>query len=261
MFLRYTSTLTTTAQGTVMNVALVTGASSGIGAAIAIEFADAGWQVMAAGRDESRLEEVADVSDNIATWAGDLGDSEDCDELVADTIDEFGNLDCLVNSAGYLSRGNAEETSDDDWRDTLGINLDVPFFLSRTALPHLVKSEGSIVNIASYWGLKAGPRATAYCASKGGLILLTRSMALDYAPDGVRVNAICPGGVDTPMLAASADDNEMEVDDFLTMVADSSPNGRIADPGDIAALVLFLASDAARHMTGTAIPIDGGLQA
>ena len=131
-----------------MNVALVTGASSGIGAAIAIEFADAGWQVMAAGRDEGRLEEVADVSDNIATWAGDLGDAEDCDELVADTIDEFGNLDCLVNSAGFLSRGIAEETSDDDWRDTLAINLDVPFFLSRAAMPHLVESKGSIVNAA-----------------------------------------------------------------------------------------------------------------
>ena len=244
-----------------MNVVLVTGASSGIGAAIAIEFADAGWNVMAAGRDEGRLEEVADVSENIATWAGELAESEDCDELVADTVDEFGNIDCLVNSAGILPRGNAEETGDDDWRDTLTINLDIPFYLSRAAMPHLLRSAGSIINIASYWGLRAGPRATAYCASKGGLILLTRAMALDYAAEGVRVNAICPGGVDTPMLAAGAEEDEIEVDDFLQLVADSSPNGRIAEPGDIAALALFLASDAASHMTGTAIPIDGGLQA
>ena len=244
-----------------MNVALVTGASSGIGAAIAVEFADAGWSVMAAGRDEGRLEEVADVSDNIATWAGDLVESEDCDELVADTIDEFGNIDCLVNSAGLLRRGNAEETSDDDWRDTLAINLDVPFYLSRAAMPHLLRAEGSIINIASYWGLHSGPRATAYCASKGGLILLTRAMAFDYAGEGVRVNAICPGGVDTPMLAAGADEDDDEVDEFLDKVASFSPNGRIAEPTDVASLVMFLASDAASHITGTAIPIDGGLQA
>lgn len=244
-----------------MNVALVTGASSGIGAAIAIEFAEASWNVLAAGRDEGRLEEVADVSDNIVTWAGELVESEDCDELVADTIDEFGNIDCLVNSAGILPRGNAEETSDDAWRDAMSINLDVPFYLSRAALPHLLRTTGSIVNVASYWGLRAGPRASAYCASKGGLIQLTRAMALDYAGQGLRINAICPGGVDTPMLAAGAVDGDLDVDDFLARIARFSPNGRIAEPGEIASLVLFLASDAALHITGTAIPIDGGLQA
>ena len=242
-----------------MNVVLVTGASSGIGAATAIEFAEAGWSVMAAGRDEGRLEEVADVAESISTWSGELEESEDCDELIADTIDEFGGIDCLVNAAGVLIRGNAEETSDDDWRDTLAINLDVPYFLSRAALPHLLKSEGSIVNIASIWGLEAGGRAVAYCASKGGLILMTRAMALDHAGDGVRINAICPGGVDTPMLANEAAGQGKEVDVFLSEVAAHSPNGRIATPEDIAGLVLFLAGDAARHITGTAIPIDGGL--
>ena len=244
-----------------MNVVLITGASSGIGAAMAIEFAEAGWNVMAAGRDEGRLEEVADVSDNISTWAGELEESEDCDELIAETIDEFGAIDCLINSAGILPRGNAEETSDDDWRDTMAINLDVPFYLSRAAMPHLLKTDGSIINISSFWGLRAGPRALAYCVSKGGLIQMTRAMALDYAAEGIRVNAICPGGVDAPMLAEGADDADLDVDSFLEMVADSSPNGRIADPNDVAALALFLASDAAKHITGTAIPIDGGLQA
>lgn len=244
-----------------MSVALITGASSGIGAATAIEFADAGWEVMAAGRNEGRLEEVADVSDSISTWAGELLESEDCDELVADTVDEFGRLDCLVNAAGVLIRNNAEDTSDDDWRDTLAVNLDVPFYLSRAALPHLLQAGGSIVNIASVWGLEGGKRATAYCASKGGLILMTRAMALDYAGDGLRVNAICPGGVDTPMLAGEAAGADKEVEKFLADVAEESPNGRIATPEDIAALTMFLASDAASHITGTAIPCDGGLMA
>jgi len=244
-----------------MNVALVTGASSGIGAAVAIAFADAGWSVMAAGRNESRLEEVADVSENISTWTGELEESDDCDELVADTVDEFGGLDCLINAAGVLIRGDAEEISDDDWRDTLSINLDVPFFLSRAAIPHIKKAAGSIVNISSVWGLEAGDRAVAYCASKGGLILLTRAMALDHAKDGVRINAVCPGGVDTPMLVSETQEQGENVEAFLEDVASESPNGRIATPEDIAGLVLFLASDAASHMTGTAIPIDGGLMA
>jgi len=244
-----------------MTVVLVTGASSGIGAATAIAFAEAGWSVMAAGRDEGRLEEVADVSESISTWAGELEESEDCDELVADTVDEFGGLDCLVNAAGILNRNNAEETSDDDWRDTLAINLDVPFYLSRAALPHLLQSEGSIVNVASYWGLKAGDRAVAYCTSKGALIMMTRAMALDHAADGLRINAVCPGGVDTPMLVSETEAQDGDVDAFLANVAAASPNGRIATPEDIAGLMLFLASDAARHITGTAIPIDGGLMA
>ena len=244
-----------------MKVALVTGASSGIGAAVAIEFADAGWQVMAAGRDEDRLAEVADASEEISTWAGSLETSGDCDELVADTIDEFGRLDCLVNSAGMLMRGDATETDDDDWRDTLGLNLDVPFYLSRAAIPHLLDTAGSIVNLSSFWGLKAADRAVGYCASKGGLIMMSKAMALDHARDGVRINAICPGGVDTPMLAQGAEDNDRKVDEFLAEVAEFSPNGRIAEPGEIASLVFYLASDAGRHITGTAIPIDGGLTA
>ncbi len=244
-----------------MNVVLVTGASSGIGAATAIAFAEAGWSVMAAGRDEGRLEEVADVSEDISTWAGELEESEDCDELVAETVDEFGSIDCLVNAAGVLLRGNAEESSDDIWRDTLAINLDVPFYLSRAALPYLLQTEGSIVNVASHWGLKAGPRAVAYCASKGGLIMMTRAMARDHAADGLRINAVCPGGVDTPMLVSEIEEEDGDVDAFLEAVASKSPNGRIATPEDIAGLVLFLASDAASHITGTAIPIDGGLMA
>ena len=244
-----------------MSVALVTGASSGIGAAIAIAFAEAGWDVMAAGRDEDRLEEVAEVSDNIATWSGELAASEECEELVADTIDEFGRIDCLVNSAGVIVRANAADTSDEDWRFTMSINLDVPFYLSRAALPHLLRARGSIVNIASDWGLKGGMQASAYCASKGGIIQLTKAMALDYASHGLRVNAVCPGDIDTPMLASEAENQEVDLEDYLADAALQSPNGRIGTPEEVAALTLFLASDAAQHITGAAIPIDGGSSA
>lgn len=244
-----------------MKVALVTGASSGIGAAVAIEFADAGWSVMAAGRDAGRLEEVAVASDNIATWEGDLDSSDACDELVADTIDEFGRIDCLVNSAGILTRGNAADTGDEDWRDTMHVNLDVPFYLSRAALPFLLDAAGSIVNIASDWGLQAGADHVAYCVSKSGLIMLTRAMSKDHARAGLRVNAVCPGDVDTPMLAAEAEMAQEDLDEFLAQAAEDSPNGRIAEPGEVASLVLYLASDAARHITGTTVSIDGGASA
>jgi meso-butanediol dehydrogenase/(S,S)-butanediol dehydrogenase/diacetyl reductase len=241
-----------------MSVALVTGASSGIGAATAIAFAEAGWDVMAAGRDEGRLEEVADVSDNIATWTGELAEAEDCDELIADTIDEFGNIDCLVNCAGVIVRANVADTSDDDWRLTMGINLDAVFYLSRAALPHLLKTTGSIVNVASDWGLKGGERAAAYCASKGAVVQLTKAMAIDHARDGLRINAVCPGDIDTPMLVSEAEDEGVDLEEHLAQAAEDSPNGRIGTPEEVAALIVFLASDAATHITGTAIPIDGG---
>jgi len=241
-----------------MSVVLVTGASSGIGAAIAIAFAENGWDVMAAGRDEGRLEEVADVSERIVIWTGELAESEDCDELIADTIDEFGELDCLINNAGIIIRGAVGDTSDDDWRQTMSVNLDVPFFLSRAALPHLLKAEGSIVNIASDWGLSGGERAAAYCASKGGLVLLTKAMAKDYARAGLRINAICPGDVDTPMLAAEAEAAGMDIDEYMEEASESVPSGRIAEPEEVASLALYLASEAATHINGTTIAIDGG---
>ena len=241
-----------------MSVVLITGASSGIGAATAIAFAEDGWDVMAAGRDEGRLEEVADVSEKIVTWAGELAESGDCDELVSDTIDEFGQLDCLVNNAGVIVRADVADTSDEDWRYTMAINLDVPFYLSRAALPYLLRAEGSIVNIASDWGLSGGKRAAAYCASKGGIVLLTKAMARDHAADGLRVNAVCPGDVETPMLVAEADAEGVELESYLEQAAENSPNGRIATPEEVADLALFLASDVASHINGAAIPIDGG---
>ena len=143
----------------------------------------------------------------------------------------------------------------------MAVNLDAPFYLCRAALPHLLRARGSIVNIASDWGLKGGLRAAAYCASKGAIIQLTKAMALDYAGYGLRVNAVCPGDIDTPMLVGEAENEEVDIEDYLADAAEQSPNGRIGTPEEVAALVLFLASDAALHITGTAIPIDGGASA
>lgn len=244
-----------------MSVVLVTGASSGIGAAIAIAFAEQGWDVMAAGRDEARLDEVAEVSDRIVTWAGDLEASEDCDDLIADTLDEFGRLDCLVNNAGVFVPADITETSDEDWRHTLAINLDVPFYLSRAAMPQLLLNEGSIINIASDWGVRGGARAVAYCASKGGLVLMTRAMARDHAADGVRINAICPGDIDTPMLTSEARAKGIDEDEYIEQAAAAIPSGRVGTPEEVAALALFLAGDAATHINGTAMLIDGASNA
>ena len=244
-----------------MSVVLVTGASSGIGAAIAIAFAEQGWDVMAAGRDEARLDEVAEVSDRIVTWAGDLETSEDCDDLIADTLDEFGRLDCLVNNAGVFVPADITETSDEDWRHTLTINLDVPFYLSRAAMPQLLQNEGSIINIASDWGVRGGARAVAYCASKGGLVLMTRAMARDHAADGVRINAICPGDIDTPMLTSEARAKGIDEDEYVEQAAAAIPSGRVGTPEEVAALALFLAGDAATHINGTAMLIDGAFNA
>lgn len=244
-----------------MSVVLVTGASSGIGAAIAIAFAEAEWDVMAVGRDEDRLAEVAEVSADIATWAGELEDGDDCEELIAETLDEFGELDCVVNAAGALFLGDATETTDEDWREIMHINLDVPFFLSRAALPQLRENGGSIINIGCFRGLRADDRSVAYATSKAALLMLTKSMSRDHAVDGVRVNAVCPGPVDTPMLARCAADAALSVGDYLDNVAADSPNGRIATPEEVASLVLFLASDAASQINGAIVPIDGGLAA
>lgn len=241
-----------------MKAIIVSGASSGIGACIARVFANAGYAVMAAGRDAGRLESVASLQNSICPWIGDITTAAACDDLVAEALHRFGQIDVLVNSAGILLRGDAVSTSDNDWRSTMAINLDAAFFLSRSALPHLLKQRGAIINIASDWGLQGGERAVAYCASKGALVQMTRAMAIDHALQGLRVNAICPGDVETPMLVAGAVDADKDPARALIDCNLASPTGRVTNPDEVAALALFLASDDARQITGAAIPIDGG---
>ncbi len=237
---------------------IVTGGSSGIGAAIAATFGEAGYRVVVAGRNQARTQAVAERIDGAAAWVGDLSASSACDRLVDFAVGQFGRLDVLVNCAGVIHRCDAPATSDETWRETMTANLDTPFFLSRRAVPHLIKTKGAIINIASDWGLKGGENAAAYCASKGGLVLLTKAMALDHARDNVRVNAICPGDVDTPMLVAEAEQRGVDYQQAMQQNNADSPTGRVTTPDEVAALAFFLASSDAAQITGAAIPIDGG---
>lgn len=239
-------------------VALVTGASSGIGAAVARRLANDGYTVMAAGRDAARTAKVASELPSVQTWVGDLKSSEACDKLIADCVRTFGRLDVLVNNAGIYQIANAEGTTDRVWQQTLDINLSTPFFLSRAALPQLRLSKGVIVNIASDWGLVGGRNAVAYCASKGGLVLMTRAMAIDHAAEGVRINAVCPGDVETPMLYRSGATHGLDAKSALHEANTGSRTGRVTSPEEVAALVAFLASDDAAQINGAAIPMDGG---
>jgi meso-butanediol dehydrogenase / (S,S)-butanediol dehydrogenase / diacetyl reductase len=239
-------------------VALVTGASSGIGLAIARRLAADGYSVFATGRDANRTAHLASEFPSVRTWVGDLTSSDACDSLVAACVEAFGRLDVLVNNAGIYHQANAEATTDEIWRDTIAINLTAAFSLSRAAMPHLRQSKGAIVNIASNWGLVGGTNGVAYCASKGGLVLMSKAMALDHAAEGVRINAVCPGDVETPMLYRSGADQGLNEQSALREANELSHTGRVTTPAEVAALVAFLASDEAAQITGAAIPIDGG---
>ncbi|MEX2495112.1 MAG: SDR family NAD(P)-dependent oxidoreductase [Woeseia sp.] len=239
-------------------VALVTGASSGIGTATLSALAKQGYAIMAAGRDPARTAALCDAHTGIATWTGDITTSAACNELVSACIERFGQLNVLVNNAGIYGLGTAEGTSDELWSSTLRVNLDAPFYLSRAAMPQLRKTRGAIVNVASDWGLVGGRDAVAYCASKGGIVLMTRAMALDHAAEGVRVNAVCPGDVETPMLYRAGEDAGLDGQAALAACNGESPTGRVTTAEEVAALIAFLASDDARQITGAAIPIDGG---
>ena len=245
-------------QAMTRKIALVTGASSGIGAAIARRLAQDGYAVMAAGRDAKRTEVLASELPGARAWIGELATSADCDRLIADCVTAFGGLDLLVNNAGIYLPAKAEETTDAIWNETLATNLSVPFFLSRAALPQLRRRQGSIVNIASNWGLHAGPHAVAYCASKGGLVLMTKALAVDHAAEGVRINAVCPGDVATPMLFRDAESRGLDREAVLRESAATTRSGRVTTPEEVAGLVAYLASEEAAQVNGAAILMDGG---
>ena len=246
-------------------VAVVSGGSSGMGAAIAERLTTSGAAAIVGGRDPDRTAAVVDRITSTGGIAvpclGDVADSAEAGSLIAAAADSFGGVDIVVNAAGVIHRADALGTSDDDWHRIMSINVDGTFFLSRAAVPALrSRGGGVIVNISSTCGLVGSAGLAAYCASKGAVTNLTRTMALDHAAEGIRINAICPGSVDTPMLSSARPPNADIAAVYEANRADI-PEGRIPDASEIADLVLFLCSDASRHINGANLSLDGGYTA
>ena len=242
-------------------VALITGAASGMGAATAREFAAAGGHVVIIDLNAGLARNVAAEIGVQEPIIGDVSDSAFCRRAVEMTLKRHGRLDILVNCAGIIFRADAQGTSDENWRRVMAVNVDGVFFMSRAAIGQMKKQgSGVIVNFGSIWGGVGAAGVAAYCASKGAVHNLTRAMALEHARDGIRINAVCPGEVNTPMLA-SGRPSPPTPEDLKKLGETVVPMGRLADPVEIARVVLFLASDAASYMTGSLVTVDAGYTA
>ncbi|GIU81376.1 MAG: glucose 1-dehydrogenase [Acidobacteria bacterium] len=242
-------------------VALVTGASSGIGRAVAILFCERGAKVVAVGRNEKDLNslrsEVIKADGQLKPYIADIRDTQQVERLINETIETFGRIDVLINSAGIISNGSIETTTLEEWDEVMNVNLRAVFFLMQKCVPHLEKTKGNIVNVSSVAGTRAFPNVLAYCVSKAGVDQLTRCAALELAPKGIRVNAVNPGVVVTN-LHRRGGMNEEEYQEFLKRSKTTHPLGRVGDPKEVAELIYFLASDKASWITGATYEIDGG---
>jgi NAD(P)-dependent dehydrogenase (short-subunit alcohol dehydrogenase family) len=242
--------------------ALITGGTSGMGRATAVLFAREGAAVTVTGRDEERGRAVTAEIERDGGRArfvrSDVRLAEDCRRAVEETVRAFGRLDILFNNAGVFHPRTVPDCPEEEWDETIDVNLKGTFLMSKYALPHMIRQGGGvIVNNSSGWGIVGGDAAASYCASKGGVVLLTKAMAIDHGPQGIRVNCICPGDVDTPMLPDDARKRGLSWEAYLK-TATQRPLGRIGTPDEIARAVLFLASDDASFMTGASLVVDGG---
>ncbi|WP_319544748.1 SDR family oxidoreductase [Ruegeria conchae] len=232
--------------------ALVTGAAGGIGASLVQRLRTAGARVAVADRSVDGIEAEAHLP-------GDLLDSAYADGLPAKAVQALGSLDIVVNNAGVITRGAVTETSDEDWALSLGVNVEAPFRICRAAIPIMAAAGGgAIVNTASCWGLRPGPDHAVYCMTKAAIASLTQCMGQDHAHQGIRINAVCPNEVNTPMLRSGFAKRGFDPDSAVAELGKSVPLGRIAEPEDIADVILFLASEAARYMCGALVEVNGG---
>jgi NAD(P)-dependent dehydrogenase (short-subunit alcohol dehydrogenase family) len=242
--------------------ALVTGGASGIGRATALLFASEGAAMGIVDLNQEAGEEVAReicaAGGRAIFERADVTRPADCRRVVERIVHEFGGIHILFNNAGIIRRASVLEISEEDWDVVMAVNVKSIFLMSREVIPIMARGGGgSIINTASGWGLAGGPRAVAYCASKGAVVLLTKAMAIDHGRQKIRVNCICPGDTDTAMLRSEARQLGEAEDRFLAESA-NRPLGRVGKPEEIARAVLYLASDAASFVTGTAVVVDGG---
>ncbi len=240
-------------------VMLVTGATSGIGAAIALEAAKEGAKLFLTGRSAERGEAIRKQCNGAVFHASDDTQKDVAETLIDAAAKQFGRLDVLVNNAGIVHRHTAETATDQEWDDVIATNVTSVFRMSRAALRQMKKQGGgTIINIGSDWALVGGRNAFAYCASKGAVAQMTRAMAVDFARDNIRVNCICPGDIETPMLASGIAKRGMTLEEGLKHLAASIPMGRVAQPREIGRAAVFLASDDSSFMTGAMLSVDGG---
>lgn len=243
-------------------IAIITGGSLGLGKATAILFAKEGAKVVITGRTESTLKETVEEAKGqgveLDYIVSDVSKEEDCKEAVDYTINKYGKIDILFNNAGVLFSAVTHETEIDQWEKIFSINVKGTFMMSKFAIPHMLEQgSGVIVNNSSILGLKAVPGVAAYNSTKGAVTQFTRSMALEYADKGIRVNAICPGTIVTPMVTNMFDASEdaAATEEFFKTF---HPMGRLGEPDEIAHAVLFLCDDNVKFMTGNMLSVDGG---
>jgi NAD(P)-dependent dehydrogenase (short-subunit alcohol dehydrogenase family) len=242
--------------------ALITGGTSGIGQATALLFAREGAQVAITGRNEQRGHAVTaailESGGRAIFIRTDVRKAAECERAVNETVKAFGRLDILFNNAGVYYPHDAIECSEEEWDEQMDSNLKGTFLMSKYALPGMIAQGGGvIINNSSGWGIVGGDKAVAYCASKGGVVLMTKAMAIDHGRQGIRVNCICPGDVETPMLPADARMRGLRWEEYIAGCA-RRPLGRVGTAEEIAKAVLFLASEDSSFMTGAALVADGG---
>ena len=243
-------------------VAVVTGAASGIGRATADLLADAGADVALIDIDdpggEAATAQIIDSGAKAKFFHCNVISDFDCKSTVEEIYEEFHRIDILFNNAGVIQRKNIIELEESQWDLVVDVSLKAIFLLSRRVIPIMAEDGGgSIINTGSGWALKGGPQAAAYCAAKGGVVNLTRAMAIDHGRQGIRVNCVCPGDIDTPLLRGEARQLGVNVEDFIKESADR-PLNRVGTPEDVARAVLFLAGNMSGWVTGTSIVVDGG---
>ena len=243
-------------------VTLITGGGSGIGRSTALLFAAEGAAVVIADLNEAagrEVEQQISAQGGRALFApADVTRDQDCRRVAELALRNFGAIHVLFNNAGIIRRASVVELSEEDWDRVMNVNVKSMFLLCRQVIPLMAQSRGgSIINMASGWGLSGGPRAAAYCASKGAVVLLTKAMAVDHGPQNIRVNCICPGDTDTAMLRSEAQQLGEAAGRFLAEAA-RRPLGRLGRPEEIAQAALYLASDSSSFVTGTALVVDGG---